>query len=115
MLIETQQVRMNQQGKKLNQYHNQVDRVAVEYLHRTTKTVHPTQRLRILSDTPVTSSTDDDEVDISDAPTELYDPDSLENEDVKPKGTFQITTKTLKKQKRYPFNNVTLFVIAQKN
>ena len=45
-------------------------------LAQNNKTVHPKQRLRILSDTPVTSSTDDDEVDISDAPTELYDPDS---------------------------------------
>ena len=71
-------------------------------LAQNNKTVHPKQRLRILSDTPVTSSTDDDEADISDAPTELYDPDSIENEDTKPKGTFQITTKTLKKQKRYP-------------
>ena len=65
-------------------------------------TVHPTQCLRILSDTPVTSSADDNKDDVSDAPTELYDPEPRENEDAKPKGTFQITTKTLKKQKRYP-------------
>ena len=71
-------------------------------LAQNNKTVHPTQRFRILSDTPVTSSTDDDKDDISDAPTELYDPDSVENEEAKLKGTFQITTKTLKKQKRYP-------------
>ena len=63
------------------------------------KTVHPTQRLLpIKPDTPITSSSDED---ISDAATELYEPDDEEEKTEAPKGTFQITFKSLKKTKKY--------------
>ena len=68
------------------------------------KTDHPKQReLTLLSDTPITSDTGNDNH--SDAETELYsppedDPDS-EPEPVAPKGKFTIKTKSLKKARIY--------------
>ena len=63
------------------------------------KTVHPTQRLLpIKSDIPVMSSSDKD---ISDAATELYDPDVEDEKPDAPKGAFKITVKSLKKTKKY--------------
>ena len=63
------------------------------------KTVHPTQRLLpIKSDTPVMSSSDKD---ISNAATELYDPDVEDEKPDAPKGVFKITVKSLKKTKKY--------------
>ena len=63
------------------------------------KTVYPTQRLLpIKPDTPITSLSDKDN---SDAATEPYEPDVEEEKTEAPKGTFQITVKSLKKTKKY--------------
>ena len=82
-----------------------VARPSNERLHsQNNKTVHPSQRLLpIKSDTPVTSSNDEEN---SEA-TELYTPDSDQEiptpskEPKRPKGAFKITVKGLKKARYY--------------
>ena len=73
-------------------------------LVQNSKTDPPKQReLRILSDTPVTSETGNE--DLSDADTELYSPpeDEVDSgpEQPAPKGKFTIKTKSLKKPRSY--------------
>ena len=59
------------------------------------KTVHPTQRLLpVKSDTLESSSSDDHN---SDADTEPYDPDTLNEEKDAPRGAFKITVRGIKK------------------